>query len=166
MYLLSSEEFKVIINISSISKVKSEFIREGEAEYLKRLKISPFRVQTKELGIESTAKNKEVALLQEAEKFLAKISSSEILVVLDEAGSNMNSQQFADWVRDHMNIGTKAITFAIGSPAGWHRKIFERANMRLSLSDLTFPFQFARLILVEQLYRAHTIIIGAPYHKN
>ena len=156
----------MIINISSMSKVKSDFILEGEAEYLKRLKVSPFRVQTKDLGIESRATNKEVALLQEAEKFLAKISSSEILVALDERGSNMTSQQFADWIRDHMNVGTKAITFAIGSPAGWHHKVLERANMRLSLSDFTFPFQFARLILIEQLYRAHTIIAGAPYHKG
>ena len=157
---------RVIISISSIAKFKSGFIREGENEYLKRLKSSTFRIELRELGIESKEKAKQVALLKEAERFLAKIPSLEILVVLDERGSSLNSQQFAQWIRDHMNAGTKKITFAIGSPAGWHQSVIDRANLRLSLSQLTFPFQFTRLILIEQIYRAHSILNGAPYHKE
>ena len=156
----------MIINIFSIGKIKSNFIREGEGDYLKRLKLSPFRISTIELGIELKGSTCEVKLRREADKFFTHITPTEILIVLDEQGVKMSSLQFSQFIGNHMNMGTKKISFAIGSAAGWHKSVISRATIKLSLSDLTFPFQFTRLILIEQLYRAHSILTASPYHKE
>lgn len=157
----------MILKIYSIGKVKSSFIKEGEEEYLKRLKSSPLKIERIELdagrvaaGDVEKSQEKESALLME------RLKTGDYLVLLDERGTEMSSTAFAHYLEQQMGQSRKAIHFAVGGAYGWHKRIYSRADKVLSLSKMTFPFQMARMLLIEQLYRAHTIISGAPYHKS
>jgi 23S rRNA (pseudouridine1915-N3)-methyltransferase len=156
----------VKIRIISIGKIKADFVKRGEAEYLKRLTASGWKVDRIELDSETVSGNQvAVAQRREAERLLGRIQSTDLLVVLDERGKRFTSASFADWFGQRQRDGTKAIVLAIGGAYGWHEDVYRRANEQLSLSDLTFPYQMARLILIEQIYRASSILQGLPYHK-
>lgn len=154
------------IRIFSIGKVKADFVKSGETEYLKRLGNSVWKFERIELDAETVSGNQTAtAQKKEADRLLAKIRGGELLVVLDERGRQMPSEKFASWLQSRADSGVKSIAFAIGGAYGWHPDVYQRADLKLSLSELTFPYQLTRLILIEQLYRAHTINQGTPYHK-
>ena len=154
------------IRIFSIGKVKADYVKLGEAEYLKRFTGSGWKIERVELDAETASANQvAVAQKNEADRMLAKLRSEDFLVVLDERGQQMGSESLAQWMQTRLDAGTKSLVFAIGGAYGWHPDIYQRADFKLSLSALTFPYQLTRLILVEQLYRAYTINQGTPYHK-
>lgn len=154
------------IRIFSIGKIKADFVKLGEAEYLKRLNASGWRVERIELDAETVSGNQVVmAQKKECDRLLGRLREQEFLVVLDENGKQMTSEKLAHWLQSHVNSGVSNIALAIGGAYGWHPDIYQRANFRLSLSELTFPYQLTRLILIEQLYRAYSILQGSPYHK-
>ena len=93
-----------------------------------------------------------------------KLDRDDFLVVLDEHGDSTTSKGLADFLSNHMRIGTKRLTFFIGDAKGVTQKMKDQAKTTLSLSKLTFPHELARLITVEQIYRACTIIRGEKYH--
>jgi 23S rRNA (pseudouridine1915-N3)-methyltransferase len=101
----------------------------------------------------------------QAQVVLSQVKEGECLVVLDEDGKSFTSVQFADWLHKSMVGGVSQIVFAIGGAYGWADDVRKRADMVLSLSQLTFPHQLCRLILIEQLYRVFSILDGSPYHK-
>ena len=143
------------LRVLSVGKVKQQFVLEGEAEYLKRLK--PW-VKLEVCEVEPKKEDDSAAVF-------SKLKPGEFFVALDERGKRLNSKQFADFLAQEMSGGRSAITFAIGGASGWSEQVRGKAGLVLSLSDLTFPYQLTRLILVEQIYRAFTIIKGQPYHK-
>ena len=126
--------------------IKQKFILEGEQEYLVRLKV----MATVELVTGS----------------IDKIPSKSFVIALDENGDEFTSEKFAGFIQKKTVQGKSDFTFLIGAAAGLSKEQRERANATLSLSKLTFPYQMARFILVEQLYRAMSIIKGKPYHKE
>ena len=157
----------MIIRIFSIGKIKHTFIKQGEAEYLKRLSNSALKIKLIELEAEHfTGKNQASGTKKEAERLLEYLDKSDFLVLLDENGKNYSSEAFSEMLAVQMNSGIKSINFAIGGAFGWHESILKRAQIKFSLSALTFPYQIAHLLLIEQLYRGYTIIQGAPYHKE
>ncbi len=101
---------------------------------------------------------------KEAELILAKISPSDFVVLLDENSKELDSVQFSKELNKWMNQSTAHVVFVIGGPYGFHASIYERANLKLSLSKLTFSHQMVRLFFTEQLYRAFSILRGEPYH--
>ena len=101
---------------------------------------------------------------KEAELILAKISPSDFVVLLDENGKELDSVQFSQELNKWMNQSTAHVVFIIGGPYGFHASVYERANLKLSLSKLTFSHQMVRLFFTEQLYRAFSILRGEPYH--
>ena len=151
------------IKIISVGKIKQSFVQEGENEYLVRMKgfaqLSLVEVPTSTELPEAQMKQAECAAV------LGKIETADFFVVLDEAGKQHTSKQFAALLQNQMNQGTSSFCFAIGGAYGWDEKVRKEADLVLSLSALTFPYQMTRLILVEQLYRAMTILKGIPYHK-
>ena len=154
------------IRIFSIGKVKADYVKLGEAEYLKRFTGGGWKIERIELDAETASANQvAVAQKKEADRMLAKLRPDDFLVVLDERGQQMGSESLAQWLQTRLDAGTKSLVFAIGGAYGWHPDIYQRADFKLSLSSLTFPYQLTRLILVEQLYRAYTINQGTPYHK-
>jgi 23S rRNA (pseudouridine1915-N3)-methyltransferase len=135
--------------------------------YQKRIKafvgfdfeVLPDIKNTKNLS-ESQQKNKEGELL------LAKLNTSDYVVLLDEKGKEFTSVQFADFLQKQMNSGIKNLIFIIGGPYGFSEAVYKRANRKIALSQMTFSHQLVRLIFLEQLYRGFAIINHHPYHHE
>lgn len=152
-----------------IGKLKERYWREAEAEYAKRLQAY-CDLRIVELKDEQAAESlseaeKEKIKTVEGERILQKVQSDMHLVVLDIAGKKTDSVSLATHMRDLQEQGGGKIAFAIGGSLGIGKNLLERADETLSFSDLTFPHQLARVILLEQIYRGYRIRSGAPYHK-
>jgi|SRR3954465_1656283 23S rRNA (pseudouridine1915-N3)-methyltransferase len=129
-------------------KDKSSATAQLTAEYLKRIgKYAP--VESSELG--------SVAAL---EKLLPRTH----FVALDSRGKQLTSEQLANFIAEHQTRGTQRLLFAVGPADGWSKEVLERAHTKLSLGPMTLPHELARVVLLEQLYRAFTIIHKHPYH--
>ncbi len=154
------------IKIIALGKIKERFLKEGIDEFLKRL--TPYAsVEITELtAIEIKDQNLTAKVLdEEAEKILAHIKQHSYVITLEIGGKMLSSEEFAEKINTLANEGTGEIVFVIGSSCGISPKVSARANFKLSMSKMTFLHQFARLILVEQIYRAFKIIKGETYHK-
>jgi len=138
------------IRILAVGKVRKEWLLEGVAVYLKRLP----GLQVCEL--------RDAGKARESEAILAALKPDEQLVVLAEEGRTFDSAAFA---RRLEGSGSDRLAFVIGGAEGIDPALKARAAWQLSLSPMTFPHELARLLLLEQLYRALTIQQGGPYHK-
>ena len=96
---------------------------------------------------------------------LKEIQTADTVVLLDEHGKEFRSVDYADWLQKKQNTA-KRLVFVIGGAYGFSKAVYDRANEKISLSKMTFSHQMVRLIFVEQLYRACTIIKGEPYHHE
>jgi len=103
---------------------------------------------------------------KEGELILAKTQKSDVLILLDENGKQMDSVAFSGYLQKHMNSGIKTLIFVIGGPYGFSDAIYQRANGKLGLSKMTFSHQIVRLFFIEQLYRGFTILKNEPYHHR
>ena len=102
----------------------------------------------------------------EGEMLLKDITVGDYVVLLDEAGEEMRSVAFAQWLQKRMNSGVRRLVLMIGGPYGFSEAVYARANAKLSLSKMTFSHQIVRAIFTEQLYRAFTILKNEPYHHE
>ena len=152
------------IKIYSINKTREEYTISHEFEYLKRIK-GHASVDIIEVCPKIKSSNPDEIKLQEAKAVLGLIGDSDFLIALDEHGKNLSSVELSSFLSDKMTQGKSSFSFLIGGAYGLHDSVKKRANLLLSLSKMTFPHQLARLILVEQLYRAFSIMRGEPYHK-
>lgn len=153
------------LKLLSIGKVRQSFVLEGEAEYLKRMKPH-LPLEMVELDNEKLASLPEPQIIErESELMLGRLKAGDYLVVLDQRGKSLSSEKLAELLHSRMISGEGSCVFAIGGALGWSEAARKRADLLLSLSQLTFPYQLTRLILVEQLYRAVTIIKRLPYHR-
>ncbi len=103
---------------------------------------------------------------KEGDLILAKINISDILIILDEHGKQLDSVSFANYLQKHMNSGIKNLVFVIGGPYGFSEAVYAKASGKLSLSKMTFSHQMVRLFFIEQLYRSFTILKNEPYHHR
>jgi 23S rRNA (pseudouridine1915-N3)-methyltransferase len=139
------------IKLIVIGKVKEPWINQGIQEYLKRLN----KLAKVELIV-----LKDKGLKKEAKEILSKIDD-EFVIVLGEEGKHLSSHELSQLVRK----AERDMIFVIGSAEGLDNRVKERADLLLSLSDMTFTHEIARLLLVEQIYRAFTIIKNIKYHR-
>ncbi len=137
--------------IIAIGKIKKQWIKEGIEMYLKRLP------ELKVIEIKDSTQTKEEYMLNEI------IKKNHTLVTLNDKGQSFSSTQLANKLLD---CQSQNIAFAIGGATGFSPTLNNSANWQLSLSSLTFPHEIARLLLIEQLYRAKKITEGGPYHKS
>ena len=154
------------IKIIALGKIKEKFLKDGINEFLKRL--TPYAsVEITELSaIEIKDENLTAKILeQEGEKILSHIKPQSFVITMEIKGKMFSSEEFAKKIEDITNDGISEIIFVIGSSCGISPTVSARANLKMSMSKMTFLHQFARLILVEQIYRAFKIIIGETYHK-
>jgi 23S rRNA (pseudouridine1915-N3)-methyltransferase len=153
------------ISLLCISKTTEAYLQEGIRIYENRLQ---HYCKYQRLEIPDLKNSKNLSFEQqkqkEAELILAKISPSDFVVLLDENSKELDSVQFSKELNKWMNQSTAHVVFVIGGPYGFHASIYERANLKLSLSKLTFSHQMVRLFFTEQLYRAFSILRGEPYH--
>ena len=103
---------------------------------------------------------------KEGELILKALQPGDHVVLLDEGGKEMRSVEFAQYLRHKMNTLSKRLVFVIGGPYGFSQKVYQAATEKMSLSRMTFSHQMVRLIFVEQLYRAMSILAGSPYHHE
>ncbi len=103
---------------------------------------------------------------QESDALLKKITDKSVLVALDENGKSLRSQKFARQIAEFRDRGAPGLVFVLGGPDGHGEGILQRAELTLSLSDMTMPHGLARAVLAEQVYRALTILGNHPYHRD
>ncbi len=157
------------ITVIAVGKLKEKYLKDGISEYAKRLsRFCDFEII--EVADEKAPENLSAAqelnvMKKEAERISKNIKDAGKLIVLDVKGKRMNSVDFSENLRSFFNSGTPRITFVIGGSLGLDKQLAEKADLRLSFSDMTFPHQLIRLILTEQIYRAFKIINGETYHK-
>tara|TARA_R110002167_G_scaffold143481_10_gene332815 strand:+ start:1164 stop:1637 length:474 start_codon:yes stop_codon:yes gene_type:complete len=155
------------IKLIAVGKTDSKPLQLLISEYENRLKhYVKFQIQIipdiKGAKNMSEAQQKE----KEAENILKKLQATDILVLLDEQGKQYTSVAFSAYMQKKMNAGTKQLVFVIGGPYGFSDLIYQRSNDMVGLSKMTFSHQMVRLFVVEQIYRAFTILKNEPYHHS
>ena len=152
------------ITLIESGKTRDPFIKEGVEMFRKRVvHYVPFKIETiPDLKNTRNLTMKEVQN-QEAALLLKRIKATDYLLLLDERGKEHNSISFAEYLNS-LEGRVNHLVFVIGGPYGFSEEVYRRADAKLSLSRLTFSHQLVRLIFMEQLYRAFTILKGEPYH--
>ena len=157
------------IRVIAVGKIKEQFLREGIAEYEKRLR--PYaKLQVVELSEEKRPQpaspvNESVAIEKEGERILAAVAENSFVIALDVKGQSWSSEELAASFGERELSGQNQLAFVIGGDLGLSPAVLARSNLRLSLSKMTFTHPMARLLLLEQVYRAFRILRGEPYHK-
>ena len=155
------------IKLMAIGKTDNKALQTLIDDYTKRLSfyikfdldIIPDIKNAKNL---SEAQQKE----KEGELILAKLTPTDQLILLDENGSTFSSMGFSDYLQKKMNSGVKTLVFVIGGPYGFSAEVYQKAQGKVSLSEMTFSHQMVRLFFIEQLYRGFTILRNEPYHHQ
>ena len=155
------------ITLLTVGKTDKDWVKQGLDIYLSRLKhYIPFSiVEIPELKNVS-ALTKDQIKNKEGELILKQLQPGDHVILLDEGGKEFRSTEFAAWIEHKQNISTKRLVFIVGGPYGFAPKVYDAVHEKLSLSKMTFSHQMIRLLFVEQLYRAYTIINHLPYHHN
>ncbi len=150
-----------MIKIIAVGKIKEKFFSDAIKEYLKRLSAYSkiFIVQVLD------EKDSDLSKIKEAENILKNIKDNEYVITLEINGTKLSSDGLAEFIEKRNLEGNSNLTFVIGGSLGLDESVTKRANYHLSFSDMTFPHQLMRVILLEQIYRAFKIIKGEPYHK-
>ena len=153
------------IKIIALGKIKEKFLKDGIDEFLKRL--TPYAaIEILELSpVEIKDNQTEKALAEEGEKILANIKPDSYVITMEILGKQLSSEDFASKTNEITISGISELVFVIGSSCGLAPTVSQRANFKLSISKMTFLHQFARLLLVEQIYRAFKILKNETYHK-
>lgn len=145
-----------------LGKTRDAWIKAAIAEYATRIgHYLPLTMD--ELKDEKDATQEE-GRRKEGERLLRQVSPQAVLVVLDERGKQLDSRQFADFIGKCRDNGTSELAFAIGGAYGFSDEVRKRADRVLALSAMTFTHQMVRPFLLEQIYRACTILNNEPYH--
>ena len=152
------------ITIVAVGRLKERHWREAAAEYLKRL--GPYaRVTVVEVEDRDVSADEARALAAEAADIVRAIPDGDHVVALAIGGRAHSSEGLSSWIDRHALEGRSRLTFVIGGAAGLHANVLARADERVSLGPLTLPHQLARVVLLEQLYRAFRISRDEPYHR-
>jgi len=154
------------LKIIVVDRTKSPFLKEGEIFYLERLRRYA-RVKWVEVKPAKIRKGrqKDEILNKEGQAIARKLAPRDYLVPLDRSGRQFNSEGLAAWLDKRSLAREGSVTFIIGGPLGLSKELLDRGHKILSLSKLTLTHEMSRLILLEQLYRAFTILRGEKYHK-
>ena len=158
-----------MITIYCVGKIKESFYRQAADEYVKRLGRYD-RIKINETADEKTPDGAGAALKaqirkKEGNRLLKQIRDTEYVIALAIEGRKLDSEAFAGKIADLKVSGRSEIAFVIGGSLGLSDEVMRRADDALSFSDLTFPHQLMRVILLEQIYRAEKILAHEPYHK-
>ncbi len=150
--------------VVAVGKLKEPYFRDAADEYLKRL--TPYaRVDEIEVADRDLGRGEERGRAEEGADILRAIPEGAHVVLLDIGGRERSSEEIAGWLDEHALHGRSSLAFAIGGASGVAPEVTARANERLSLGRITLPHQLARVVLLEQLYRAFRISRGEPYHR-
>lgn len=152
------------IDVIAVGRMKERHWRDAADEYLKRLRpyVTAREVEVADVDL---ARGEAQAKRVEADALLRAIPDSAYVVALDAGGKQLSSEGFARWMEARMGEGDSHVAFVVGGSAGLDDAVLGRAKEKLSLGSMTLPHQLARVVLLEQVYRAFRIIRGEPYHR-
>ncbi len=155
------------ITLIQVGKTNEKYLEEGISNYVGRLThYTDFSVTT----LPELKNAKSLSIEQQKEKdtetILKSLEPNDEIILLDEKGKEFTSTEFAGYMEKKMASTRKRIVFVIGGPFGFSQKIYDMAHGKISISRMTFSHQMIRLLFVEQLYRAFTIIKGEHYHHE
>ncbi len=153
------------ITLLVVGKTSTGYLTQGIEEYVKRVqRYVPFdiRIIPDVKRNQGPQRQKEL----EGEAMLSTITGADYVTLLDERGTHLTSREFAQDIDKKMVQLPSRWILVIGGPYGFSQAMYDRANSKLSLSKMTFPHEMVRLFVVEQLYRAMTILHGEPYHHD
>lgn len=157
------------VSIICVGKLKEKFYAEAAAEYMKRLsrfcKAEIIELPEERLQEDPSPALIEAALAKEADMVSSKLPPSAFLIAMCIEGKLYSSEALADLFADSANRGCSHIVLLIGSSFGMHPSLKAKADVKLSMSPMTFPHHLARVMLLEQIYRAYQINAGSKYHK-
>ncbi|NLN64401.1 MAG: 23S rRNA (pseudouridine(1915)-N(3))-methyltransferase RlmH [Clostridiaceae bacterium] len=157
------------IQIISVGKLKEKYLRDAVLEYTKRLSrfcsIKILEVSEEKAPETLSIAEEEQVKRKEADKIKAALSKNTFTIVLDLKGEQLDSIQFSNKLSTWMIQGKSHITFILGGSIGLDRQLVKEADYNLCLSNMTFPHQLSRVILLEQIYRGFKIMRNETYHK-
>ena len=155
------------ITLLTVGKTTNAQLVTLQEEYQNRLK---FYIPFEMLVIPELKKTKNLSIAEQQEKeadlILKQLETSDEVVLLDDKGKQFTSMGFSQYISKKMLASHKRMVFVVGGPYGFSERVYSRANGKVSLSAMTFSHQMIRLIFIEQLYRAMTILKGEPYHHE
>ncbi len=155
------------ITLLLTGKTDHEYLAEGMSSFARRIKAY---VNLNIITIPANKKHNALPAAQRKEKegqlIIPHMQKNDFCVLLDERGKKLDSKEFATFLQERMNRSTKSLLFIVGGAWGFSNEVYEKAHIKLSLSPMTFSHQLIRLIFMEQLYRAFTIIHNQPYHND
>jgi len=156
----------MIVQILSVGENKNSYLKVGEKDYIKRLKHY-CRLEMDTIKEEKIRKNQGISVIQklEATRLIGQLPRQAKVVALDQKGKCVSSIAFTQKIQQWHNESVQRVVFIVGGPLGLHETLLQRADWILSLSKMTFTHEMARMLLLEQIYRAYTIIRGEKYHK-
>ena len=156
------------IRIICVGKFKEKYWEAASAEYIKRLgaycSLSVIEVKEEKLPAHASRADEENVIKKEGKSILGKIGDGDYVIALDIAGKELSSEQFASKIAD-ISFGSSTIDFIIGGSLGLSDEVKARAGLKFSFGKITLPHQLARIVLLEQIYRAFKINAGETYHK-
>jgi 23S rRNA (pseudouridine1915-N3)-methyltransferase len=156
----------VRVRLIAVGSRMPKWVREAYEDYIRRLgsalKVSLVEIEP---GPRTAARSPQKAMEAEAQKILGAVRKDEFVVALDEHGSQLTTRELAAWLKLRLQEG-RDLAFLIGGPDGFTPEVLARSDFRWSLSQLTFPHALVRVVLAEQLYRAHGVLTNHPYHRG
>ena len=156
------------LEVWAITKTSETYLQEGISLYQK--KINPYYKEFMYRELDNTklkkAQNPQAQKEVERDEVFKLLKPADVLILADDKGKAYTSEEFAQFLQKNFNSASGSIIILIGGAFGFHPDVYERANTKISLSALTFTHQMVRLILLEQIYRAFTILRGEPYHHS
>lgn len=155
------------ITIIQIGKTRQKYFQDAEAEYLKRLQpYAKIRIITlKECAAPNSGQaGQQISKNKEGETILVNLKPESFIIALDPKGKSFDSLQFADLIKQNKDFHGADLTFIIGGPYGLSGAVLKAAKLKLSFSSFTFTHELIRTLLLEQIYRAFTIMSGKSYH--
>ena len=157
------------IKIVTVGKLKEKYLKDGIAEYTKRIsrfaKLEMIELTDEKTPDKASELENQKILETEGARILSKVGERDFVLVLAIEGKTFSSEEFSKQLEEASIKGYSTLTFIIGGSLGLAPSVKNRANLSVSFGRLTLPHQLMRLVLVEQIYRAFTIQQGSPYHK-
>ena len=155
------------ITLLNVGQADDRWLRDAIDTYMKRInRYTGFSIHDIPAPKKWNSLTPKLRKEQEGKLLLEHMQESDFTILLDEKGRVFNSVQFAGFIQERMNRSTRKLLFITGGPWGFSPEVYRKAQMKLSLSAMTFSHQMVRLFFTEQLYRAFTILKNEPYHNG
>ena len=155
----------MVVRLLAAGTRTPDWVQAGVEDYARRLGPQ-LRFELKEipLGTRSAGKDSARAVEEEGRRMLSALKDGSFIVALDVKGKSFSTEQLAQWLSGRLQSG-QDLAFLIGGPDGLAPECLEKANLKWSLSPLTLPHALVRIVVIEQLYRAYSVLKGHPYHR-